>query len=104
MFVLSTFSVYVLPALVLAGVGAIFGLFIGIAAKYFYVKEDNRIQEVEEMLPGFNCGACGEPGCSAFATVIVEDGVDPRLCKPGKQEMVDKIKKYMLENKVNEDD
>lgn len=104
MLFLSTFTVYILPPLVLSGVGAIFGLFIGIAAKYFYVKEDNRIQEVQDMLPGYNCGACGHPGCAGLAKAIVEEGADPKLCKPGKQEMVIEIRKYMAENKGNEND
>jgi len=54
-------------ALVLGGVGLFFGFLIAMANKKLRVWEDPRIDDVEEMLPGTNCGACGSPGCRAFA-------------------------------------
>ena len=44
------------------------------------VDEDPRIDAVEGMLPGTNCGACGSPGCRAFAEALVSGGVAPALC------------------------
>ena len=38
-----------------------------IAAKKFYVYENPLIGEVENILPGANCGGCGFSGCHAFA-------------------------------------
>lgn len=38
-----------------------------IVAKKFKVKEDPRINDIEEILPGANCGACGYKGCHDFA-------------------------------------
>ena len=37
--------------LLLLGLGAILGLLLALAAKFFHVEEDPRIKEVEDMLP-----------------------------------------------------
>ena len=50
-------------ALVLGGLGLFFGFLIALANRKFYVWEDPRIGEVEQLLPNSNCGACGQPGC-----------------------------------------
>ena len=73
--------------LILGIIGIILGVLLVIASKYLYVEEDTRVEEVTKLLPGYNCGACGFPGCSGFADAIVNGKVD-RLnhCKPGKED------------------
>jgi electron transport complex protein RnfB len=67
-------------ALVLGGVGLFFGFLIALANKKFHVWEDPRIDEVEELLPSTNCGACGLPGCRAFAEAVVTGEQQPSAC------------------------
>ena len=67
-------------ALVLGGVGLFFGFMIAMANKKFYVWEDPRIDEVEDILPSTNCGACGMPGCRAFAEAVVSGDQQPSGC------------------------
>ena len=79
--------IIVLAAAVLLGLGLILGLGLAIAAKVLYVKEDERIGEVEKRLPGYNCGSCGYAGCRSMAEAIVggkEENI--RKCRPGKEE------------------
>ena len=57
--------------LILGGVGLVFGVFIAIANKRLWVWEDPRIDIVAQMLPNANCGACGLPGCRAFAEAVL---------------------------------
>lgn len=71
--------------------GLLFGLILSAAKIKLYVEKDPRIGEVEEALPGANCGACGLPGCSAYATRIVEEKYALDLCPVGGSEMVSKI-------------
>lgn len=66
--------------LVLGGVGLLFGFMIAMANKKFQVWEDPRIDEVEELLPSTNCGACGMPGCRAFAEAVVNSEQQPSDC------------------------
>lgn len=95
--ILSTFSTLILPAILLAGIGGLFGVLIGVLSKVFAVKVDPRLEEVTKMLPGYNCGSCGYPGCSGLAAKLVEGKADSTLCKPGKQDMRDRIKAYLAE-------
>lgn len=67
-------------AIVLGGVGLFFGFMIAMANKKFYVWEDPRIDGVEDLLPSTNCGACGQPGCRAFAEAAVAGKVQPSAC------------------------
>ena len=56
---------------------------IALAQRKLYVWEDPRIDEVTDLLPGANCGACGLPGCRAFAEQVVGGEVQPGQCSVG---------------------
>jgi electron transport complex protein RnfB len=60
--------------------GALLGVIIGIVAKVFAVEIDERIEKVEELLPGANCGGCGFAGCAAFAKAVVAQDAAPGQC------------------------
>ena len=47
--------------------GAVLGLGLGVADKYLKVEADVRVEKVTSLLPGYNCGGCGFPGCSGMA-------------------------------------
>lgn len=96
--------VILISVLVLLGLGIIFGLLLALADKFLAVKEDPRIKEVEGLLPGYNCGACGTPGCNAFATGILNGEVKKlSRCKPGKPEKNFNFIVEYLKNHPNED-
>lgn len=83
----------------LAVMGLLLGLGLAFAADFFHVEVDKRLEEIEEMLPGYNCGACGYPGCSGFAEGIVNGEVDKlTMCKPGKDEHYDPILEYIKDH------
>ena len=61
-------TTFVISALVFMGaLGVALASVLALANKKLHVHEDPRIEEVEELLPATNCGACGSPGCRAFA-------------------------------------
>ena len=60
---------------------AAFGL--AIAARIFAVPHDPKADEIEEALPGANCGACALPGCSELARRIAEGKADVDACPVG---------------------
>lgn len=75
----------ILIAVISLGViGAISAVFLYAASKKFEVYEDPRIGQVQEALPGANCGACGYPGCAGFATAcVLSDTMDGLYCPVG---------------------
>lgn len=79
----------------LGGVGLVFGGLIATANKRFWVWEDPRIDVVTQMLPSANCGACGLPGCRAFAEQAVEGKVTPAQCTVSGEEVRQQIAGYL---------
>lgn len=65
---------------VLGGVATVFGALISLANRHFAVWEDPRIDGVRELLPGADCGACGQAGCRAFAEAVVVGRAAPAEC------------------------
>ncbi len=53
---------------------------LAVANRRLYVYEDPRIEQVEEMLPKSNCGACGTAGCRNFAEKVVAGEIIPAQC------------------------
>lgn len=66
--------------IIVAVLGAIFGLILAIAGKKLAVEEDPRINQILALLPGANCGGCGFAGCGSMADAIVS-GVSPDASK-----------------------
>jgi Na+-translocating ferredoxin:NAD+ oxidoreductase subunit B len=65
---------------ILGSLGLLFGILIAVASRKLWVWEDPRVGAVSEMLPGTNCGACGQPGCRAFAEELIAGRVKPVEC------------------------
>ena len=64
----------------MAVLGGLLAFLLAIASKKLYVYEDPRIDQVEELLPHSNCGACGTAGCRNFAEQAVEGKIEPGRC------------------------
>ncbi len=84
-----------IAALIMAGLGLAFGTVLALAYRFLKVEEDPRIEQVEGMLPGSNCGACGEPGCRALAEKIVGGAVAPSKCTVSSPERIDAIADFL---------
>ena len=84
-----------IAVLTLGGVGLVFGSLIATANKRLWVWEDPRIDVVSQMLPSANCGACGLPGCRAFAEQAVQGKVTPAQCTVAGEEVRQQIAGYL---------
>ena len=49
-------DIYVIPVLLVAGIGVLAGLILAIASKFMAVKVDERFNDLRDALPGANCG------------------------------------------------
>ncbi len=81
--------------LVLGGIGFISALLLGYASRVFYVKEDPLIAELEDALPGANCGGCGFAGCHAAAMAIAGGKAAPNICVGGGPEVGENVANIM---------
>jgi Na+-translocating ferredoxin:NAD+ oxidoreductase subunit B len=72
----------------IGGVGLACGTALALAARFLAVKEDPRVEAMEEILPGANCGGCGLAGCADYAKAVVIDGAAINLCAPGGAEVL----------------
>lgn len=92
-----------LPALILAVLGALFGLGLAIASRRFCVEQDPRIEKIFKRLPGANCGACGFPGCMGFAEALIQGGCTPEKCTVSDDDARHEIARILgLEHTVKE--
>ncbi|MEA3291060.1 MAG: (Fe-S)-binding protein [Pseudomonadota bacterium] len=83
-------SLLVAPA-IMAGLGLFFAVILAVAYRFLKVQEDPRIEQTEELLPGSNCGACGQPGCHAFAEQLVSGALPPSQCTVAAPETIDAV-------------
>ncbi len=70
----------VTATLIMTGLGVGFATLLAVAWTLLRVPEDPRLEAVDEALPGTNCGACGAPGCHAFAEALLEGSLQPAAC------------------------
>jgi RnfABCDGE-type electron transport complex B subunit len=84
-----------IPLAILGGLGLLFGVILSIAYKQFKVYEDPRIDVLEELLPNANCGACGVPGCRAFAEQVVNENTNPAKCTVSSEDGIIKIADFL---------
>lgn len=87
-----------IPTLVVGGLGLVLGGLLGVANLYLKVETDPRIEKLIGLLPGYNCGSCGFPGCSGFAEHIIEKGGSANACKPCSAEAKAKINEFLKDN------
>lgn len=78
--------------LCLVALGLLFAVVLYFVAQRFKVEEDPRIDVVESLLPGANCGGCGKAGCRAFAEQYVKSSNPEDLfCPVGGNDTMGKI-------------
>jgi len=70
----------VTAAIFMVVLGIVLAIILAIANKKLFVYEDPRIEQVDNMLPQAQCGACGTPGCRPFAEAVVIGDKNPAEC------------------------
>lgn len=89
------FTDILIPAGIMAALGAFFGIMLAVASRVFAVKVDERVSAVRDALPGANCGGCGYSGCDALATAIVEGKAPCNACPVGGNAAAEEIAAVM---------
>lgn len=79
----------------LAVLGILIGILLGVAGKVFAVEVDERVVQVRESLPGNNCGGCGYAGCDGLAEAIIAGEAEINACPVGGAAVAAKIAEIM---------
>lgn len=82
-------------ALVLGGMGLLFGGLLTLTSKVFAVPSNPTRDAVRELLPGANCGGCGYPGCDGCADAIASGKAPANACPVCSNEAAAAIAKVM---------
>lgn len=85
------------------GLGGLFGCILGWASVKFSVDSDPKVDEIDAILPGGQCGQCGVPGCRQAAEAMVAGELPPTCCPPGGAALATEIAR-MLGMTLTEDD
>ncbi len=87
---MSTTIIFTVVSLSLLGL--LLAVVLYFVAQKFKVEEDPRIDIVEALMPGANCGGCGQAGCRAFAEACVKaPNLDSLYCPVGGNAVMQKI-------------
>lgn len=85
----------VLGALIFIGMmGALFGWVLGFAAEKFVMVVDPKIERLETIMPGANCGGCGYT-CTTYPQALVLKGAPPNKCRPGGEALAKQISEIL---------
>ena len=57
--------------------------FLAFADKKLKVEKNEKLEALEGIMPGANCGGCGFAGCSAYAEAVSKGEAKAGLCSPG---------------------
>ncbi|MGL4388673.1 MAG: RnfABCDGE type electron transport complex subunit B [Brevinema sp.] len=75
----------------------VLGIAISLITQFFYVETDSRIELIYDILPHYNCGACGYAGCKPYAEGICCGDVVTK-CRPGGQKVAQLLEQFIVEN------
>ena len=81
----------IIAAAVIAVVGIVVGIGLGLFGEKFKVEVDEKELAVREELPGNNCGGCGFAGCDALAKAIAAGEAPANACPVGGAPVGEKI-------------
>ncbi|MFC2169054.1 RnfABCDGE type electron transport complex subunit B [Acidobacteriota bacterium] len=82
---------FLIPIITMATLGFLFAFGLVLAYNKLKVEEDPKIEEISEVLPQANCGACGYSGCRAFAEAVVNGKTAPNSCPVGGEDVANQI-------------
>ena len=76
---------------VLTLLGLSIGTLLAYADRFLAVDEDPLALEIQNLMPGTQCGQCGFPGCGPAAEAIANQQAPVTSCPPGGRQLADTL-------------
>jgi Na+-translocating ferredoxin:NAD+ oxidoreductase RNF subunit RnfB len=84
-------NLIVVATAAMGAVGGILATGLAVASVVFKTESDPRVEELLEVLPGANCGACGYPGCQGLAAALAKGSAPAGACVVGGAPVAQKV-------------
>jgi electron transport complex protein RnfB len=81
--------------LIIGTLGVVMGTALGFASRFFAVEGNPLEGEIEELLPGSQCGQCGYPGCGPAAAAVANGEAPVTMCPPGGKALAEALAEKM---------
>lgn len=81
--------------LIMGGLTFCFSLILAVSNRLLHVEGDPRVEGLQELLPGANCGACGEAGCQVFAESLAIGEHQASDCSVASADIIDSIADFL---------
>lgn len=88
-------AILIASIVALALLAIIFGLGLAYASDFCAVETDPKVEEINDVLPQVNCGACGYKGCTQYAEAVAKGEAEANLCVPGGDDVSRKVAAIM---------
>jgi Na+-translocating ferredoxin:NAD+ oxidoreductase RNF subunit RnfB len=88
-------SIIVTTAIFAAVLAFVLGTALGFFRQFFAVTQDPLEGQIREILPGANCGACGYPGCDAYAAAVAKREAGIAGCSAGGPAVAERLAALM---------
>ena len=82
-------------SLALAALAVLLSGILLLAGRFLRVDEDKRLEKLVSLLPGINCGACGQPGCRSFAQALLSGEAVPAACSVSSEQARQRIADFL---------
>ncbi|MDQ7002153.1 MAG: electron transport complex subunit RsxB [Ghiorsea sp.] len=69
--------------LIFTGLALFIGVILALASRYLHVEGNPLADNIDALLPQTQCGQCGYPGCSPYASAVASEEADVNQCVPG---------------------
>ena len=80
--------------IILTSVALILSILL-VSVNTFINKEDERVKQIEDLLPGLNCGTCGYGSCKGMACEILKNKEAYKDCRPLRGAKKEALEKYL---------
>ena len=67
---------------------------------FYFSKKFDLQTELENLLPGYNCGGCGFGSCKGLAQAMLDDPLNYKKCRPLKGEALREMETYIRKMKL----
>lgn len=80
--------------IIITGIAFTFSIILVLLESSFK-KEENVKEQLEQLLPGYQCGGCGFGSCKGMVAAILKDGTAYQKCRPLKGEAQENLKQFL---------